>query len=336
MVDINSSILRFRQQERADTLANFNTRNEVLAVGEVAFIIDENKVKVGDGVTPFQSLSFLTTDIAEVAQSVVPNIEVDKIDEATTDQGVNVEGVTLKDGDITATGGQVALTSTQPFLNFRINDGETTHNNLRFVATSSSLQIQIRDDGNNFVSNDYLIDRDENGAIKHTWRIGNVDKLVIDGEGNTSIKGLAEAEQGISFDGGVNTLEHYEEGVFTPQYQFVDEPSYVQQVGQYTRVGNILYFRLMIEISSIDNTDTSNVHIGGLPYNAFPRRVINASLNTNESNILSSYFANKESIYFDVINSVSAILLQDKEGQYIKYTDISNSGKISITGWYFV
>ena len=40
MVDINSSILRFRQQERADTLTNFNTRNEVLAVGEIAFITE--------------------------------------------------------------------------------------------------------------------------------------------------------------------------------------------------------------------------------------------------------------------------------------------------------
>ena len=256
MVDINSSILRFRQQERADTLTNFNARNEVLAVGELAFVIDENKVKIGDGVTPVQSLSFLTTDIAEVAQGVVPDIKVDTINEATSGGGVAIDGVLIKDGDITATGGQVALKSTQPFLNFRVNDGETTHNNLRFVATSSSLQIQTRDDGNNFVSNDYLIDRDENGAIKHRWLIGNVDKLVIDGEGNTLIKGLTEAEQGISFDGGVNTLEHYEEGIFTPQYQFVNEPSYVQQVGQYTRIGNILYFRLTIEVSNIDNTGT--------------------------------------------------------------------------------
>ena len=92
----------------------------------------------------------------------------------------------------------------------------------------------------------------------------------------------------------------------------------------------------MIEVSNIDNTDISDIQIGGLPYNAFPQQVISASLNTNESNILSSYFASKESIYFDIINSVSVIRLQDKEGQYIKYTDISNSGKISITGWYFV
>ena len=336
MIDINSSILRFRQLERADTLANFNTRNEVLAVGELACVTDENKIKVGDGVTPFQNLNFLTTDIAEVAQGVVPDIEVDTINEATSGGGVAIDGVLIKDGDVTVTGGQVALKSSLPALNFRVNNTDTTHNNLSFIATGSSLQIQTRDDGNNFVANDYLIDRNNTGAIQHRWRIGNVDKLVIDGEGNTLIKGLTEAEQGISFDGGVNTLEHYEEGIFTPQYQFVDQPSYVQQVGQYTRVGNILYFRLIIEVSSIDNTDISNIQITGLPYNASPQRVINASLNTSESSILSSYFANKESIYFDVRNLVSAIHLQGKEGQYIRYNEISNSGKISITGWYFV
>ena len=104
MLAINSSILRFRQQERADTLANFNTVNEVLAVGEVAFVIDENKIKIGDGVTPFQNLNFVKTDVAEVAQSVVPNIKVDKIDEATSGNGVDVEGVILRDSNVVVSG----------------------------------------------------------------------------------------------------------------------------------------------------------------------------------------------------------------------------------------
>lgn len=336
MVDINNSILRFRHQTRSDTLANFNTRNEVLAVGEVVFVIDQNKIKIGDGVKPFQSLSFVTTDVAEVAQSVVPSIQVDTINEATTGEGVDVEGVILKDGDVT-TGRQLTLIhSSIPTLDFKVTDGATTHNNIWLINSSNFFQIQTRTDNGSFVSNDYLVARDSAGATMHKWRISNVDKLVIDSSGNTLIKGLAKADQGISFDNGANTLDHYEEGTFTPEYSFVNTPTYTTQTGKYTRIGNILYFTLKIEVSSIDNTDVSNIHVTGLPFNASQAHQINASLNPVHSTILADYLQANDAVYFGQINSTTAILLQNGDRNHIKYNQIKSSGNLTITGWYFV
>ena len=321
MVAINSSILRFRQQQRADTFANFNARNEVLSVGEVVFVIDQNKIKIGDGVTPFQNLNFITTDVAEVAQSVVPNIKVNKINEATSNAGITLEGVLVKDSNVTVQGG----VTTRGFRVTRSNSN----------AEGGELRLDYPNNDGTYAQRAWRMD--VNGSSDQPdlrfFRNDGISPLVAMTIGHD---GKIQSKRGVSFDNGVNTLEHYEEGVFTPQYSAVDNLIYTDQTGEYTRIGNILHFRLTIEVSSIDNTDGSNVQITGLPYNASPQRVINASLHAGDSDILSSYFANEESIYFDVRNSVSVIFLQGKQGNFIRYNQINNSGRISFTGWYFV
>ena len=49
-------------QVRRDTLSNWNANNPVLSSGEIAFVTDENKFKVGNGSTAFTSLSYLQAD----------------------------------------------------------------------------------------------------------------------------------------------------------------------------------------------------------------------------------------------------------------------------------
>jgi hypothetical protein len=319
-----SVIYNYRMQQRVDTFANWTVANPILASGEIAFVNDQNKMKVGDGVQSFNALPYITD-----------NINTDNISEKTAGAGVTVDGVLFKDGDVTA-GRRVNLKDVLPTLDFEVTNGVTTHNNVWFITTSDAFQIQTRDNSNTFVANDYLLDRNGTGATKHRWRIANVDKLIIDSSGNTSIKGLASAEQGISFDNGTNTLEHYEEGTFTPQYSFVNTPTYTTQTGKYTRIGNILYFTLKIEVSSLDNTDTSNIHVTGLPFNASQLYQINASLNPNQSTILADYLQTTDAVYFGQLNNTTAIQLQNGDGDYIKYSHIKSSGSLTITGWYFV
>lgn len=46
-------------QMRRDTLANWTSNNPILANGEIAFVTDQNKFKVGNGVNTFSALSYL-------------------------------------------------------------------------------------------------------------------------------------------------------------------------------------------------------------------------------------------------------------------------------------
>jgi trimeric autotransporter adhesin len=53
-----------RIQIRRDTLANWNTVDPVLADGEIGYIKDTNNIKIGDGTTAFNSLSYFNGNLA--------------------------------------------------------------------------------------------------------------------------------------------------------------------------------------------------------------------------------------------------------------------------------
>ncbi|KKL96810.1 hypothetical protein LCGC14_1840750 [marine sediment metagenome] len=67
---------------------------------------------------------------------------------------------------------------------------------------------------------------------------------------------------------GANTLDDYEEGIFTPTITFTagsGTVTYTTQLGQYTKIGNTVFFQLDIETLSIASR-TGVVKIGGLPF----------------------------------------------------------------------
>jgi hypothetical protein len=70
------------------------------------------------------------------------------------------------------------------------------------------------------------------------------------------------ATQSASAD--ANTLDDYEEGTFTPTF-ISATVTYAQQVGHYTKIGNMVYFYLHINISALTRSGTQ-VNIGGLPF----------------------------------------------------------------------
>lgn len=256
-------IYNYRMQQRVNTFANWTVANPILASGEIAVVSDQNKVKVGDGVKSFNALPYITDNIN------TDNINTDTASEKTAGAGVTVDGVLLKDGDVTATGGQIYIShGINPFLAFDLTGGVVTHNKPRITVTDSVFAVQTRDDSNNFVANDYVLNRDGTGATKHRWLIADVDKLIIDSSGNTSIKGLASAEQGISFDNGANTLEHYEEGTFTPTLYGATTAgniNYVFREGSYIRIGNLCYVTFRLAWTSLGGA-TGTMRISGLPF----------------------------------------------------------------------
>tara|TARA_B100001939_G_scaffold237892_2_gene205327 strand:+ start:1999 stop:4104 length:2106 start_codon:yes stop_codon:yes gene_type:complete len=62
-----------------------------------------------------------------------------------------------------------------------------------------------------------------------------------------------------------NTLSFYEEGSWTPTLGAVTAPTYTEQFGYYTRIGNIVHLVFRISVTGLDNGDGSGIHIT-LPY----------------------------------------------------------------------
>lgn len=69
--------------------------------------------------------------------------------------------------------------------------------------------------------------------------------------------------------GNANTLDDYEEGTFTPTLfgsTTPGSPTYVAQIGKYTKIGNLVTYHIYVEISNGGATTAGNWKIGGLPF----------------------------------------------------------------------
>ncbi len=65
--------------------------------------------------------------------------------------------------------------------------------------------------------------------------------------------------------GAANKLDDYEEGTWTPAFNNV-AVSYTERYGKYTKIGDTVHLWGYMVISSIANTDTSYVNMGGMPF----------------------------------------------------------------------
>jgi len=60
-------------------------------------------------------------------------------------------------------------------------------------------------------------------------------------------------------------FDHYEEGTFIPDLLYIAQPTYNSRSGRYTRIGNLVYISISLDISSLPS-DGSAFTIGGIPY----------------------------------------------------------------------
>ena len=63
-------------------------------------------------------------------------------------------------------------------------------------------------------------------------------------------------------------FDHYEEGTFIPDLLYCAQPTYTSRSGRYTRIGNLVYISISLDISSMGSagSDGSVFTIGGIPY----------------------------------------------------------------------
>jgi hypothetical protein len=89
--------------------------------------------------------------------------------------------------------------------------------------------------------------------------------VTTNGSGIASVNGIQfPATQSASAD--ANTLDDYEEGTFTPTISSgITSPTYSTQTGFYVKIGKLVYYHLLISVSS-GTLNSSNVQFSGLPF----------------------------------------------------------------------
>ena len=58
-----------------------------------------------------------------------------------------------------------------------------------------------------------------------------------------------------------NTLDDYEEGTFSPTFAFISSANYTALEGRYTKIGNIVYFRLRVAWNNLVSSDVTAINL---------------------------------------------------------------------------
>lgn len=137
--------------------------------------------------------------------------------------------------------------------------------------------------------------------------------------------GLIYANAGIAFpatqvsSADANTLDDYEEGTFTPTliasgYTF----SHSTQTGIYTKIGNVVYFKIYMVVSYATGSGTVRGEIGGLPFTS-------SSSTANYGGV--SWFPDSGSSWFGRVGSV-----RTQPGSTSLYIGVGWSGSGMVSG----
>jgi hypothetical protein len=137
-----------------------------------------------------------------------------------------------------------------------------------------------------------------------------------------------------------NNLDDYEEGTFTPAWAFSTSGSvaYASQSGKYTKIGNVVYFDLLVQTSSI-SSPSGDATLTGLPFTSRSTNPGGSFItykrrwNTDMPNLVINVATSGTFMYF-LKNATNA------EESLLKGTDFSTAATTSnsfiLTGVYFV
>ena len=155
----------------------------------------------------------------------------------------------------------------------------------------------------------------------------------------TSGKGIV---LGATSNVSANTLNDYEEGTFTPEYDTTNgnlgTATYDAQSGIYTKIGKMVYFTLRLRTDSISSVGTGNVRIKGLPFaqinsvngRAITHNIWSANWTSNDSPSLALIQNNQAYMHLyqkDFNNDVAALPVS-------AFNTGTNDNDVRITGFY--
>lgn len=140
----------------------------------------------------------------------------------------------------------------------------------------------------------------------------------------------------VTLSGGTS-LNTYVQGTFTPVLQFGGASvgiTYTTQSGQYTQIGDVLFFNLLITLSS-NGTSTGNATITGFPVNTGGTQFRGLVVFSNNFTFTTNYIL---LTYSTVTGSPTVTLVQYEPGAVTviaKDTNFAANTSIRFSGFYF-
>jgi hypothetical protein len=125
----------------------------------------------------------------------------------------------------------------------------------------------------------------------------------------------------------------YEEGEFVPVFGAVTAPTYTEQFGRYTKIGNVVFVHIMITYSGLNTLDASGVHIGGIPFHTD---------GTNTNCALVSYHGDFHNMFSPVngagarVDGDTLLLSHSSDGNYVNYNECIADGRLNMVAQYFI
>ena len=211
-------------------------------------------------------------------------IKVDTISENTRANGVAVDGATLKDngitasGDISFDGGSFVFNESSADKDFRI---ETNGNSSMFFVDggndaiifnggtsdfeASSQVIQIHNSGLHF-SSGYGIQGGVNADRASVNLTSGSDGHIVFKVNNSEVARFTSGGLAIGGTGSANTLDDYEEGTWTPSGSSLGVATTHKAI--YRKIGDIVVVYCDIEYNSSPSDVAQATSLSGLPFTA--------------------------------------------------------------------
>lgn len=114
-------------QIRRGTASEWSSANPVLANGEIGFISDENKIKIGDGTTSFSSLNYLEAEAYIDSVELGTDTTGNYVETVIAGDGLSVSGDGTESASVTLTNtGVLSLTGTSNEITVSASAGDIT------------------------------------------------------------------------------------------------------------------------------------------------------------------------------------------------------------------
>jgi hypothetical protein len=196
--------------------------------------------------------------------------------------------------------------------------------NERFTLATQSQPIegQMNCDISNFKLYDVALTAKEVKRLYDMGRLGNVIAQPV--------HIAAPVVNGISFHGYKGSF-FYDEGTFTPSFDYVTVNSYALQEGMYVRVGRLVTIHVRIN-ADFDTADGSAIHIGGLPYTALNGSAL-FTMDTEDSTLFSE--SSFTSMGAQMRNNGENVCITNAN-TYVKYQNCTNNGTLVCMFQYFI